>query len=93
MCRKLILLVCLVAVLGLVDFAYGFTRWEGDDSNDFCEPNNWNNPEFKGDVAMVIDKSPWHDPNSGDYTPNAPCLFRYADPNIFLPEDNLRGTP
>ncbi len=92
MCRKLILLVCVVAVLGTVDFAYGHTRWNGTDSNDFCDPCNWNNPVFKGDeLAMVIDKSPWRDPNSGDYTPNAPYLFRYADPNVFLPGDFLRG--
>ncbi|MHC4676155.1 MAG: LamG domain-containing protein, partial [Planctomycetota bacterium] len=94
MCRKLILLVCLVAVLGLVDSAFGFARWrnlEGD--QDFSRPANWFDTSSLYTGRMVLNRGPAHpnyptDPPVMSYTPD-PCYT----PNVIRGPGYNSGSP
>ncbi|MHC4676886.1 MAG: hypothetical protein ACYTBZ_30755, partial [Planctomycetota bacterium] len=98
MCRKLILLACLVAVLGLVDSAFGYARWrprqvneQNPDSNDFSDPNNWADQDSLYDGRMVLNRGPNY-PNSvgGASRWNQPPYMTYTPDPCYTPI-NVRG--
>ncbi|MHC4707719.1 MAG: hypothetical protein ACYS8I_11620, partial [Planctomycetota bacterium] len=99
MFRKLILLVCVAAVLGTADFAFGYARWRPrqvnpgnpNDHNDFSDPNNWADQDSLYDGRMILNRGPnYPDTATGESRWNPPPYMTYTPDPCFKPID-LRG--